>query len=95
MEIPGKLVEPFFDRLRAEERSATGGTEWSTLAKQEILSQCTRVAIARGNMAILNTLRQSWQQQPSANNKRGKPHRATLKAGLWDKPPQLASALVM
>ena len=42
---------------------------------------------------ILNTLRQSWQQQPSTNTKRGKPHRATLKAGLWDEPPQLARAL--
>ena len=42
---------------------------------------------------ILNTLRQGWQQQPSANTKRGKPHRATLKAGLWDEPPQLARAL--
>ena len=42
---------------------------------------------------ILNTLRQSWQQQPSANTKRGKPHRATPKAGLWDEPPQLARAL--
>ena len=31
-----------------------------------------------------NTLRQGWQQQPSANTKRSKPHRATLKAGLWD-----------
>ena len=37
----------------------------------------------------LGTLRQSWQQQPSANTKRGKPHRATRKAGLWDEPPQL------
>ena len=37
--------------------------------------------------------RQSWQQQPSANTKRGKPHRATPKAGLWDEPPQLARAL--
>ena len=93
MEIPGKLVEPFFNRLRAEERAATGGTEWSTLAKREFLFQCTSVAIARGNTMILSTLRQSWQQQPSANTKRGKPHRATLKAGLWDEPPQLARAL--
>ena len=46
-----------------------------------------------GNTMILNTLRQSWQQQPSANTKRGKPHRATLKAGPWDEPPQLARAL--
>ena len=71
-EILGKLVEPFFNRLRAEERAATGGTEWSTLAKREFLFQCTSVAIARGNTMILNTLRQSWQQQPSANTKRGK-----------------------
>ena len=33
-EIFGKLVEPFFNRLRAEERAATGGTE-GTLAKRE------------------------------------------------------------
>ena len=92
-EILDKLVEPFFNRLRAEERAATGGTEWNTLAKREFLFQCTSVAIARGNTMILNTLRQSWQQQPSANTKRGKPHRATLKAGLWDEPPQLARAL--
>ena len=62
-------------------------------AKREFLFQCTSVAIARGNTMILNTLRQSWQQQPSANTKRGKPHRATLKAGLWDEPLQLARAL--
>ena len=92
-EILDKLVEPFFNRLRAEERAATGGTEWNTLAKREFLFQCTSVAIARGNTMILNTLRQSWQQQPSANTKRGKPHRATLKAGPWDEPPQLARAL--
>ena len=67
--------------------------EWNTLAKREFLFQCTSVAIARGNTMILNTLRQSWQQQPSANTKRGKPHRATLKAGPWDEPPQLARAL--
>ena len=41
---------------------------------------------------ILSTLRQGRQQQPSANTKHGKPHRATLKAGLWDEPPQLARA---
>ena len=82
-EILDKLVEPFFNRLRAEERAATGGTEWSTLAKREFLFQCTSVAIARGNMVVLSTLRQGWQQQPSANTKRGKPHHATLKAGLF------------
>ena len=98
-EILDKLVEPFFNCMCAEleEQAATGGTEWNTLAKQEFLFQCTSVAIARGNMMILNTLRQSWQQQPSANTKRGKPlctpHRATLKAGPWDEPPQLARAL--
>ena len=88
-EILDKLVEPLFNRLRAEERAATGGTEWSTLAKREFLFQCTSVAIARGNTMILNTLR----QQAGANTKRSKPHRATLKAGLWDEPPQLARAL--
>ena len=44
-------------------------------------------------MVVLSTLRQGWQQQPSANTKRGKPHRATLKARLWDEPPQLARSL--
>ena len=36
-EIPDKLVEPFFNRLRAEERAATGSTEQNTctLAKRE------------------------------------------------------------
>jgi len=93
-EILDKLVEPFFNRLRAEERAATGGTEWSTLAKREFLLQCTSAASVRGNTMALNTLRQSWQQhwQPNANTKRGKPHCATLKAGLWE-PPQLARAL--
>ena len=62
-------------------------------SKREFLFKCTSVAITRGNPMILSTLRQSWQQQPSANTKCGKPHRATLKAGLWDEPPQLARAL--
>ena len=43
----------------------------------------------------LSTLRQGWQQQPSANTKCGKPHHATLKAGLWDELLQLARALVI
>ena len=47
---------------------------------------------SRVRALILNTLRQGWQQQqPSANSKRGE-YRATLKAGLWDEPPQLARA---
>ena len=50
--------EPFVDRLRAEERAATGGTEWSILAKREFLFQCTSAAIARGGAMILSTLRQ-------------------------------------
>ena len=49
----------------------------------DISSQLTREKKAPG-----------WQQQPSANTKRRKPHRATLKAGLRDEPPQLAPALV-
>ena len=84
-------AEPFFSHLLAEEQVATGGTEWSTLAKREFLFQCTSAAIARGNTMPPNTLRQGWQQQPNA--KCGKPHRATLTAGLWDEPPQLARAL--
>ena len=41
-----------------------------------------------------STPHQSWHQQPSTNTKRGKPHRAALKAGLGlDEPPQLARAL--
>ena len=92
-EILGTRIEPFFNRLRAEGQAATGGTEWSTLAKRELLFQCTSVAIARGNTMILSTLRQGLQQQPSASIKRGKPHSTTLKAGLWDEPPQLACVL--
>ena len=91
--ILDKVVEPFFSRLRAEGRAATGGTVLSTLAKREFLFQCKSMAIARGSTMISSTLRRSWQQQPSANTKRGKPHRATLKAGLWDGQPQLARAL--
>ena len=81
--------------LSAEGRAETGDTEWSTLAKREFLLQCTSAASVRGNTMALNTLRQSWQQhwQPNANTKRGKPHCATLKARLWDEPPQLARAL--
>ena len=40
-EILDKLVELFFNRLRAEERAAPstgGGTQWSTLAKREFFS---------------------------------------------------------
>ena len=40
----------------------------------------------------LSTLRQGWQQF-GVNTKRGKPHRAALKAGLWDESSQLAGAL--
>ena len=56
-EILDKLAEPFFNRLRADERAATRGTEWSTLAKREFLFQCTSVAIARGTTMVLNTPR--------------------------------------
>ena len=51
------------------------------------------VAIARGGTMVRGTLLQSWQQKPSSNPQRGKPHRATPKARLWDEPPQLARAL--
>ena len=89
-EILGKLSEAFFNRQRAEKRAVTSGTEWSALVKQECLFQCASVAIARGNTMILRTLRQGWQQQPSASTKRGKSRRLTPKAGLRDEPPQLA-----
>ena len=74
--------------LRAEEREATDGTEWSTLAKQEFLFQCTSVAIARGSTVILCTLRQGWQQQPSANTNHSKAHhwQATPKAREASRP---------
>ena len=70
--ILGKLAEPFFSSLCAEEQVATGGTEWSTLTKRGFLFQCTiaSAAIARGGKIAPRTLRQSWQQQPSANTKR-------------------------
>ena len=41
--------------------------------KQGFLFHCKSVAISRGSTATLSTLRHSWQQQPSANTKRGKP----------------------
>ena len=56
-EILDKLVKPFFNHLCTEEQAATGGTEWSTLAKREFLFQCTSVAIAKGSTIILSTLR--------------------------------------
>ena len=58
--ILGKLVEPFFNRLCAEEQEVTGGIEWSTLAKRAFLFQCTSAAIARGGTMALGTLRQGW-----------------------------------
>ena len=51
------------------------------------------MAITGGIMAAPSTPRQSWQQQPISNTKRDKPHRAALKAGLWDEPPQLVRVL--
>ena len=41
--ILNKLVEPFFNRLRAEEWAATGGTEWRTLAKREFFCSSAQV----------------------------------------------------
>ena len=76
-EVFEKLAESALYRLRAEERAATAGAEWSTLAKRKFLFHCASVAIAR---AITDALRRSWQQQARANSKRGKPHRATPKA---------------
>ena len=84
---------PHIHRLRAEGWAVTGGTEWGILVKWGFLLQCTSEAIARGATIVLGPSRQSWQQQPSASTKCGKPHHATLKAGLWDEPPQLACAL--
>ena len=63
-DLLGKLVEQFVNRLRAEERAATGSTEWGSLTKQEFLFQCKSVAIARGGTIIVSTLGQSWQQGP-------------------------------
>ena len=91
--IKSEAINRKFNHLCAEKWAVTGGTEWNTLEKQEFLFQCPSVVIARGSTMVLSTLHQSWQQQPSANTKRGKPHRATLKAGLWDEPPQLACML--
>ena len=80
------LAEPFFNRLRAEERAATGGAEWSIIAKREFLFQCTASSAHCAKAG-------SGSPVPTANTKQGKPHRAALKAGLWDEPPQLARAL--
>ena len=68
-EILNKPVERFFSRLRADEREAAGGIEWSILAKREFLFQCVSVVIARGNTMVPSTLRQGRQQQPSAPSK--------------------------
>ena len=68
-EILGKLSEALFSRRCVEKRAAASGTKWSTLVEWECLFQCTSVAIARGNMMALRTLRQGWQQQPSSSTK--------------------------
>ena len=63
-----------------------------TLAKHKF--HCTSAAIARGGTVVL--MQHTAPDEAAAaqcNTKRGKPHRATPKAGLWDEPPQLAHVL--
>ena len=54
-----KIVNKYFDAKRAEEK-ATTGQEWVALAERELLFQHAGVAVARGNSAILDTLRHTW-----------------------------------
>jgi hypothetical protein len=56
-----KIVDKHFDAKRAEEKAATG-QEWVTLAERELLFQRAGVAVARGNSAILDTLRHTWSK---------------------------------
>ena len=54
------LVEPYFNRLRAEEWEATG-QEWKALHERELLFQSVSLAIARGNSLILDSLTHDWK----------------------------------
>ena len=54
-----RIVNKYFDAKRAEEK-ATTGQEWVVLAERELLFQHAGVAVARGNSAILDTLRHKW-----------------------------------
>ena len=54
-----KIVNKYFNAKRAEEKAATG-QEWVALAERELLFQRAGVAVARGNSAILDTLRHTW-----------------------------------
>ena len=54
-----KIVNKHFDAKRAEDKAATG-QGWVALAEQELLFQHAGVAVARGNSAILDTLRHAW-----------------------------------
>ena len=56
-----KIINKHFDAKRAEEKAATG-QEWVTLAERELLFQRAGVAVARGNSAILDTLRHTWSK---------------------------------
>ena len=56
-----KIINKHFDAKRAEEK-ATTGQEWVTLAERELLFQRAGVAVARGNSAILDTLRHTWSK---------------------------------
>ena len=54
-----RIVNKYFDAKRVEEK-ATTGQEWVVLAERELLFQHAGVAVARGNSAILDTLRHTW-----------------------------------
>ena len=57
----GKITRKHFHAKRAEEKAATG-QEWVALAERELLFQRAGVAVARGNSAILDTLRHTWSK---------------------------------
>ena len=92
--ILGKLVEPFFNRLRASrERAATGGNRVEgPFGKLEFLFPCTSAAIATEKLCDSPHTAPKLAAQCQHQAAGGKPHRATPKAGLWDEPSQLARA---
>ena len=56
-----RIVNKYFDAKRAEEK-ATTCQEWVALAERELLFQHAGVAVARGNSAILDTLKHTWSK---------------------------------
>ena len=87
--IPDELAEPFFSRLLADERAAA--RVGHPCKARVFLLQCGDCRGDHGDPP--HTAPKLAAAPPSTNTKRGKPHLATPKVGLWDEPPQLAFAL--